>query len=1010
MKRRAFLKWSSVYSSGNWLLGMIPGAGTWAAGPKPVAGASAKIYEAFRNPDISIRPYVRWWWNGDKVTKEEIARELQLLKEAGIGGVEINPIQFPPQTDDLGIPSIPWLSPAWVDMLDYTLKTAAGLSLTADLIVGSGWPFGDEFLQGEERSQILTVTTRPLEGGQDYEFSTFDLFKDADPAISAPYAGRSMELISVKLVPDPLVSLDQAKDLSDQIPSGIIHMTVPMGNFVLYGVVKFDGFSEVINGAPGANGPVLNHYNADAVRKYLNHMSDTIQQQIGPLTGRIRSFFTDSMELEGANWCADMASEFQKRRGYDLMPYLPFILYKVGGMGNFYDFFPGKDDTSEEVEENRFRKSFSYRYLSALGPALVEELERARYDFDFTKWELIHERFVGTFARWCKANKVLSRVQAYGRGYHPLEGSFEIDIPECETWIKYGIGEQMNEVDPRVGRAYTMINKYVSSAAHLKGKQQISCEELTDTDMVFNATLEILKLASDQSTLSGVTHPVFHGFNYSPPKAPFPGWIRYGTFFNEHNLWWPYFGRFTAYRSRVSALVQQGEMFADIAVLTPTSDMWTIYGAQNEPFPTLTYPAYLSLIWESIHQNGNACDYVSEKVIQESTMNGGWMKYGPRSYHTILLVRVERLDVATAQKLHEFVSTGGRVFCLDTCPFKSTGLKDYQGRDALVKNWIELMKTFPDRFVILPKPKDDFMGWWKGVQIQYQITPYVQISTPHTFLSQVRYQINGLDVIVLVHSNLNEGYQASVQVSAEISIGKNAWIWDPVTGERYLIGPGNAPIELDFSPADLRIIVWDKDHKGKPWKPVPAAPVAIAPVAPAATAPIAAASPAATATAEPDLPAVQTLKGAWGLTLQHMDGTNQALPLSELKDLKDLNGQKGFAGKAVYKISLSVEKGKSVRLMNLGRVEGLASVSVNGVAASVAGEDLEKVAWYGRRIFSLEGLVHEGDNDIEISVITVMGNYMKTLEDNPVAQKWTNKKRKIQPWQTVGLLGPVTVY
>jgi hypothetical protein len=141
-----------------------------------------------------------------------------------------------------------------------------------------------------------------------------------------------------------------------------------------------------------------------------------------------------------------------------------------------------------------------------------------------------------------------------------------------------------------------------------------------------------------------------------------------------------------------------------------------------------------------------------------------------------------------------------------------------------------------------------------------------------------------------------------------------------------------------------------------------------------------------------------------------MDGTDQSMPLTELKDLKDLTGEKGFAGKAVYTISLSMEKGKSVRLINLGKVEGLASVSVNGVAASVASEGLEKVAWFGRRIFSLEGLLHDGDNTIEISVVTVMGNYMKTLEDNAVAQKWTNKKRKIQPWQTVGLLGPVTVY
>jgi hypothetical protein len=95
---------------------------------------------------------------------------------------------------------------------------------------------------------------------------------------------------------------------------------------------------EVINGAPGANGPVLNHYNEAAVKKYLYHMSDTIQKKVGPLSKHIRAFFIDSLEIEGANWCADMASEFKKRRGYDLMPYLPFTMYKMGSMGNTWDY------------------------------------------------------------------------------------------------------------------------------------------------------------------------------------------------------------------------------------------------------------------------------------------------------------------------------------------------------------------------------------------------------------------------------------------------------------------------------------------------------------------------------------------------------------------------------------------------------------------------------------------------------------------------------------------------
>src|SRR6266498_3415989 len=119
-------------------------------------------------------------------------------------------------------------------------------------------------------------------------------------------------------------------------------------------------------------------------------------------------------------------------------------------------------------------------------------------------------------------------MQVYGRGYFHLEGSFETDIPECETWIMAGLGTEMSETDYRIGRAYTMINKYVSSAAHLKGKKHISCEELTNTHTVFNESLELMKIAGDQSIISGVTHSILHGFNYSPSEALFPGWVIYG--------------------------------------------------------------------------------------------------------------------------------------------------------------------------------------------------------------------------------------------------------------------------------------------------------------------------------------------------------------------------------------------------------------------------------------------------------------------------------------------------
>jgi hypothetical protein len=84
----------------------------------PLSAISSKsVLKAFRNPEDAYRPYVRWWWNGDKVDEAEIRREMNLLKEAGIAGVEINPISFPNRKEDgLGKKSLIWLSDEWIDM------------------------------------------------------------------------------------------------------------------------------------------------------------------------------------------------------------------------------------------------------------------------------------------------------------------------------------------------------------------------------------------------------------------------------------------------------------------------------------------------------------------------------------------------------------------------------------------------------------------------------------------------------------------------------------------------------------------------------------------------------------------------------------------------------------------------------------------------------------------------------------------------------------------------------
>jgi hypothetical protein len=543
------------------------------------------------------------------------------------------------------------------------------------------------------------------------------------------------------------------------------------------------------------------------------------------------------------------------------------------------------------------------------------------------------------------------------------------------NWLRHKVGEEMPEEDYRRGRAYTMINKYVSSAANLKGKRLVSCEENTDTYTVFNTTFENLKIGGDQSAITGVTHSVFHGFNYSPPEAPYPGWIRYGGYYNVNNTWWPWFNLYNNYKARLSAMLQNVTMYTDIAILPPNDDMWSLIGSQMEPFPNITHVDYFTLVWEAINKNGSGCDYISQRVIRDAEMKDGYMHYGPRKYHTLFLVQVDSLDPGTAEKLNEFVNSGGRIFCIETVPSQSLGWKDHEKNDADVLDHVKKMQVFPERFIHLKKPEKDFIGWYSGIQQQYSIKPYVKISSPDPYVLQNRYQADdGSEILYIINSHIHNSHQTRITFSKEFTDKKYSWVWDPETGNRYRIFlEKDNSIDLDLGPAQSVLFVFDKQKNGPKWDPLPSG-----------------------SSSE-----IQIETG-WSAEFRHCrDGSAKTVRIDTLKDIKDLPDFVSFAGTIIYRNSINIDDPANI-ILNLGKVYGLSELKVNGNDCGIK--------WYGRRIYRIGEFLKPGINDIEIKVVTSMGNYMKSLTDNPIAQYWTNEKNKIQPVQSMGLIGPVTLY
>ncbi len=135
---------------------------SWGLALTLLLGAQASTLEqvskSLEAPPAEARIMMRWWWFGPAVTREELARELEAMRAAGIGGVEIQPV-YPLTLDDpeRGIRNLRFLSKEFLEALEFASRKGRELGLRVDLTLGSGWPFGGPGIPRELAARRLRV-------------------------------------------------------------------------------------------------------------------------------------------------------------------------------------------------------------------------------------------------------------------------------------------------------------------------------------------------------------------------------------------------------------------------------------------------------------------------------------------------------------------------------------------------------------------------------------------------------------------------------------------------------------------------------------------------------------------------------------------------------------------------------------------------------------------------------------------------------------------------------------
>ncbi|WP_114781770.1 glycosyl hydrolase [Botryobacter ruber] len=907
------------------------------------------------------KPWTRWWWMGSAVNEKDLTWLMEQYQQAGLGGVEITPIYGVKGTEDQ---FINFLSPKWMDMLQHTLKEGERLNMGVDMAQASGWPFGGPWVSPEDACKYVAHKTYTLKGGESLKEPVqfiqeplertvgerIDIAKLQDPIVKNP----NLQLHAFDQVrfprPLPLQALmaysdkGQTLNLTDKVDkNGNLNWKAPTGNWNLYAVFQGWHGKMVERAGPGGEGDVIDHFSEQATDNYLEHFDKAFQ---GHNLKSLRAFFNDSYEVDDAqgesNWTPRMFEEFRSRRGYDLRNHLPALF-------------------GQSTEENNRRVLCDYRETIS---------------------DLLLENYTKQWDAWAQKHGALIRNQAHGSPANILDLYAATDIPEIEGTDIYRI-------------------KFASSAAHVTGKKLTSSESATWENEHFLSALRDVKKAMDLFLLGGVNHTFYHGTNYSPQAAEWPGWLFYAAVhFNPNNTFWNDFSTLNSYVARCQSFLQAGKPNNDVLLYLPIYDAYSKPGnALLQHFDGIAHGfrgTGLEASAKEMQEKGYSFDFISDKQLQKLETENNLLKTGGITYKTIVVPDARLVPLETFEQLVKLAEAGAIVVIYKNLPADVPGLGNLQERQEKYKKLTARLnfanatggarKATVGKGAFLMADNLDQVLPLAGVQREAMVDNGLQY---------IRRKHDGGNYYFIANWS-DKGFDGWVPVQAN---AQAVALYNPLTAQSGYANTrkaegGATGVYLQLAPGESCILETSE-------KPV---------------------SGGAPYTYTKSAGATQELKGNW--TVSFVSG-GPKLPAdvktTTLTSWTEFGGQevKDFSGTAKYTLSFSKPKGKAnAWLLDLGRVEESARVVLNGTElGTLIGPTYQ---------LTVPDKLLKRKNVLEVYVSNAMANRVAYLDRNNIAwKKFYNinmSARRAEnrgsdghftaaKWQPrpSGLLGPVTL-
>jgi hypothetical protein len=740
----------------------------------------------------------------------------------------------------------------------------------------------------------------------------------------------------------------------------------------------------------GGLGLECDKFNTEAVRLQFDRWFGEIVRQAGPdVASRVLSVFhVDSWECGSQNWSPVFRDEFKKRRGYDLLPYLPVMA--------------GVPMESADVSE---------RFL---------------HDVRQTIAELVHDNFYGTISALAHekgstftAESVAPTMTSDGMLHYD-----RTDVPMGEFWLRSPTHDKPNDMLDAI------------SGAHIYGKPVVQAEAFTQLRMAWDEHPAMLKAAGDRHYALGVNRMVYHVFTHNPWPDRKPGMTLdgVGLYFQRDQTWWKPGRAWVAYAQRCQALLQKGKPVADLAVFTGeetprravlpdrlVNTLPGIIGAgkvkrekqrlDNDQQPLRELPdgvrhsANMAGPEDWVDPlNGYAFDSFNKDALLRlaNVVNGRIELPGGASYAMLILPAAHAMsphrDLMTpevAARLTSLVEAGATILIPEELPERSPSLENFPACDAALQRQVNLLwggqfenvhnamlirklgkgrvirgaykgSTFDDIGIARDVVIVDSLGRSTG---GFAWTHRVAEKEDIYFISNQQNRQRTINLSLRAYGRIPELYDPVTDKNIEAS----AWRFED---QRTLL-----PVRLEPNGSVFVILrKATRDNKreaGKNWT---------------------------------DTAVVQSLTGPWKVKFSEaLGGPKAPVSFDSLASWTSHPefGVRHYSGTAIYSASFDhamLKDGATVWL-DLGKVANLATIYVNGISCGVA--------WTPPYRVDVTAALKHGKNDVTIEVTNTWANRLAgdhTLtEDRRVT--WTRAPFRLQgkPLLEAGLLGPVTL-